>query len=181
MRNLSIIPLILHMKKSLFLAFFLSFLTFCLNANPIKWTFKIEDKGAGEVELVAIATIDAGWYMYDSEVPDGGPNATSISFDEIKGATSIGDLKFTPENHKVGYDQLFEMNVGKFERKATFYQRLKVTDNEGECTPPLPTELLFQAKIYLQHCKWLHLRQKELRQMQIPLRQIRSLQLKPLR
>lgn len=161
MRNLSIIPLILHMKKSLFLAFFLSFLTFCLNANPIKWTFKIEDKGAGEVELVAIATIDAGWYMYDSEVPDGGPNATSISFDEIKGATSIGDLKFTPENHKVGYDQLFEMNVGKFERKATFYQRLKVTDkaafslkgdfraqacNEGECTPPLPTEFAFSSK-----------------------------------
>lgn len=149
------------MRKTLSLAFLLTFVTFCLNANPIKWTFKIEDKGAGEVELVAVATIDAGWHMYDSKVPDGGPNATSISFDDIKGATPVGDLKFAPDNHKVGYDQLFEMNVGTFEKKATFFQRIKVTDkanfslkgdfraqacNDGECTPPLPTEFSFSSK-----------------------------------
>lgn len=128
--------------------------------GPVSWRFALEDKGDGEIELVAYASIESGWHLYDVEIPDGGPNPTSLSIDEIKGAKPIG--KFHPVNSKLHkeFDQIFEMEIGYYETSATFVQRFKITDktvfslkgdvraqacNDQECTPPLPIDFSFSA------------------------------------
>lgn len=140
----------------------LSFILVSLGAkaDPINWNFKLEDKGNGEIELVATATIQNGWHIYDTDVPKGGPNATSISIEEIKGASPIGKLQYNKTNHKKGFDNVFEMEIGHFDNLATFTQRFKVVDkavfylkgdfraqacNDEECTPPLPFDFSFSS------------------------------------
>lgn len=140
----------------------LSFILVSLGAkaDPINWNFKLEDKGNGEIELVATATIQKGWHIYDTDVPKGGPNATSISIEEIKGVSPIGKLQYNKTNHKKGFDNVFEMEIGHFDNLATFTQRFKVVDkavfylkgdfraqacNDEECTPPLPFDFSFSS------------------------------------
>ncbi|MDU1905088.1 MAG: cytochrome c biogenesis protein CcdA [Dysgonomonas sp.] len=150
------------MKKGLIsLLFLLSFFTVGLYAQtPVSWKISLADKGNGEIELVANASIEAGWHLYDTEIDEGGPFPTSISIDEVKGATPIG--KFHAVNSKLHkqFDQIFEMQVGYYDNSATFVQRFKITDkskfvlagdiraqacNDQECTPPIPIDFSFKA------------------------------------
>lgn len=150
------------MKKVILFFSLLLATVFNINAQDvIKWNFQLADKGNGEIELIASADIKAGWHLYDVYIPDGGPNPTSLSIDELKGAKKIGDFKpFDSKLHKE-FDPIFEMQIGYYEQKATFVQRFKVTDkgafslkgdvraqacNDSECTPPLPTDFEFSAK-----------------------------------
>lgn len=124
----------------------------------IEWKFSIQDKGNGEIELVADADIQSGWHMYDSKIPDGGPFPTAISFDEIKGAELIGEFHSVGKQAVVKYDDIFKMNIGTYDLSAKFVQRIKVTDNanfkiagdvraqacdDSSCTPPLPSDFEF--------------------------------------
>jgi thiol:disulfide interchange protein DsbD len=132
-----------------------------LNAqNPISWDFKLSDAGNGEVNILATATVEQGWYMYDTNIPEGGPNPTMIEFDEIRGAVAVGDFKSVDKEAKVKFDEIFQMEIGSFTNSVTFAQRLKVTDksafsvignvraqacNDQTCTPPLPVDFSFRG------------------------------------
>ncbi len=132
-----------------------------LNAqNPISWDFKLSDAGNGEVNILATATVEQGWYMYDTNIPEGGPNPTMIEFDEIRGAVAVGDFKSVDKEAKVKFDEIFQMEIGSFTNSVTFAQRLKVTDksafsvignvraqacNDQTCTPPLPVDFSFSG------------------------------------
>lgn len=124
----------------------------------IEWKFSIQDKGNGEIELVADADIQSGWHMYDSKIPDGGPFPTAISFDEIKSAELIGEFHSVGKQAVVKYDDIFKMNIGTYDLSAKFVQRIKVTDkanfkiagdvraqacDDSSCTPPLPSDFEF--------------------------------------
>ncbi len=126
--------------------------------NPISWNFRLSDVGNGEIDILAEATVEQGWYMYDTEIPAGGPNPTIIEFDEINGAIPIGDFKAIDKNATVKFDEIFEMEIGSFVNTVTFAQRLKVTNketfsvvgnvraqacNDLTCTPPLPEDFSF--------------------------------------
>jgi len=128
-------------------------------AAPVNWTFKLTDKGNGEIALQADAVIDNGWHLYGTEIPEGGPYPTGISIDEIKGAVAVGDFHSSTKATKV-FDKIFEMEVTYFDNKATFIQNFKVTDknafvlkgdiraqacNDSECTPPLPIDFNFTS------------------------------------
>ena len=128
--------------------------------EPISWNFSIEDAGSGEVDIVAKATVDQGWYMYDTEIPEGGPNPTMIEFDEITGGELVGKFKASDKKAVVKFDEIFQMEIGSFTNTVTFKQRIKVTDkanfaavgnvraqacNDATCTPPLPVDFEFGA------------------------------------
>ncbi|MDD3511060.1 MAG: cytochrome c biogenesis protein CcdA [Fermentimonas sp.] len=135
--------------------------SFSLHAqNPISWDFKLSDAGNGEVNILATATVEQGWYMYDTNIPEGGPNPTMIEFDEIRGAVAVGDFKSVDKEAKVKFDEIFQMEIGSFTNSVTFAQRLKVTDksafsvignvraqacNDQTCTPPLPVDFSFSG------------------------------------
>lgn len=147
-------------KLTLHIFLLIAFISGLQAQDVVAWKFELTDKGNGEIELVARADIENGWHLYDVDIPDGGPNPTSLSVDEIKGATKIGDFK--PINSKLHkeFDPLFEMEIGYYETKATFVQRFKVTDknafilkgdvraqacNDETCTPPLPIDFEFSS------------------------------------
>ena len=128
--------------------------------NPIAWNFSIEDAGNGEIDIVAKATVDQGWYMYDTDIPDGGPNPTMIEFDNISGSELVGEFKASDKKAVVKFDEIFQMEIGSFTNSVTFKQRIKVTDkanfavignvraqacNDATCTPPLPVDFEFGA------------------------------------
>ncbi|MDD4777745.1 MAG: cytochrome c biogenesis protein CcdA [Fermentimonas sp.] len=128
--------------------------------NPISWDFKLSDAGNGEVNILATATVEQGWYMYDTKIPEGGPNPTMIEFDEIRGAVAVGDFRSIDKEAKVKFDEIFQMEIGSFTNSVTFAQRLKVTDksafsvignvraqacNDQTCTPPLPVDFTFSG------------------------------------
>lgn len=71
--------------------FLFLFTAFISAQDIITWNFSLEDAGNGEVNIVAKATVQQGWYMYDTKIPDGGPNPTMIEFDKITGAETAGN------------------------------------------------------------------------------------------
>lgn len=147
--------------RFIFLAFALSFLSFSLSAkDPVSWTFDISDKGNGEIEVVAKASIEPRWHLYAADLPPGGPTPTSLTIDEIKGAEAVGSFHAVNSKLHKEFDKAFEMEVGYYETSATFVQRFRVTDkaafvlkayvraqacDDNECTPPLPVEFEFAA------------------------------------
>ncbi|HKM43882.1 MAG TPA: hypothetical protein VJY12_00325, partial [Dysgonamonadaceae bacterium] len=118
------------MKKRSILAF-LFIVSFLVQGfgqtDPTTWKYSLIDKGGGEIELVANATIEQGWYLYDTDIPDGGPYPTSLSIDKIAGAVAVGDFKAVDSELISGFDAVFQMNIGSYKGKAKFVQRFKVT------------------------------------------------------
>lgn len=150
----------MNLKRTITSLFLLFILSQIFSQNVINWQFSLQDKGNGEIELVADATIQQGWHMYDSKIPENGPFPTSISFDEIKGAELIGEFKAAGKQATVKYDPIFKMDIGTFDNSAKFVQRLKVTDknnfsiagdiraqacDDKSCTPPLPNDFNFKS------------------------------------
>jgi len=130
--------------------------------NPATWTGKLIDKGNGEVELTANFKIDPTWHLYDIHIPEGGPMPTSLTIDNLKGATKAGEFKAVNSKLKKSYDEIFQMEIGYYETQATFVQRLKVTDKaafllegdlrsqvcsevDGQCIP-IKIDLSFKSK-----------------------------------
>lgn len=98
------------------------FLSYATAQNPISWTFSLEDNGNGEISLIAKATIEPGWHLYDTEIPEGGPTPTTLTIDKLKGAEPIG--KFHAEGTKphVAFDPVFGMQIGTFDGSVRFVQ-----------------------------------------------------------
>lgn len=53
--------------------FLFLFTAFISAQDIITWDFALEDAGNGEVNIIAKASVQQGWYMYDTKIPDGGP------------------------------------------------------------------------------------------------------------
>ena len=151
------------MKKRSIIAF-LFIISFIVQGfaqdGPAKWKFSLVDIGNGEIELVANVAIESGWHLYDTKIPDGGPYPTSISIDKVQGAVAVGGFASKDSKLISGYDAVFEMNVGYYDKEAKFVQRFKITDkakfvlegdvraqacNDSECTPPLPIDFAFKS------------------------------------
>lgn len=123
------------MKKHLiFLALVLSFyslnipFTFGQQFNDlISWkisTSKSEVKVGDEVELILTSTIKDTWHLYSSDFEDGGPMVSKFNFTKNNTYKLLGEVK--PVNAKEKYDDIFEMNVRYFTKKAEFRQKVKV-------------------------------------------------------
>ena len=145
--------IILSILSILFLSTFSN-----LAQEPISWNFSLEDAGNEQVDIVAKATVEQGWYMYDTDIPEGGPNPTMIEFDEITGGELVGKFKASDKKAVVKFDEIFQMEIGSFTNSVTFKQRIKITDkanfaaignvraqacDDATCTPPLPVDFEF--------------------------------------
>lgn len=134
--------------------------SFGLPTSPISWKFQLQAIGDGNVDIIASASIDNHWHMYGTDIPDGGPTPTEISFDNIVGAEVIGKFEAFDSDLITQFDKTFQMMIGYYEHNAYFRQKIKITDavnfllegdvraqacDDTNCTPPLPTEFVFTA------------------------------------
>ena len=124
-----------------------------LNAQiltPITWDVSTEMTSETEGVVKFAATIEKGWHLYGTTLPEGGPRETSIKFDRVEGAELIGspEPSIAPVE-KV--DMVFHLKLNWWESDVTLSQRFRVTDkkgyllggtitfqgcNDGSCIPP---------------------------------------------
>lgn len=126
--------------------------------TPVKWDFKQKQVGDNEFELIFIAHIDDGWTVYSQFLEsDDGPAATTFNFDKGGHFSLSGKTEESPENRKTVHDDVFGMTLTKFYKKATFTQRIKVSDfskpvtgylefmtcDDTKCLPPTEVDFSF--------------------------------------
>lgn len=144
-------------KVTFFLAFFFAVLASQAQIlNPTTWQFNSKQSG-DEVELIFKANIEKGWHLYDTELPEGGPIATTFYYADSTKFEFIGDIIKNPEA-EIHFDETFQMNVGYFSDTVILTQKIKLnTDkqveingyvefmscNDESCTPPEENEFSF--------------------------------------
>lgn len=60
--------------------------------NPVRWEVSSEMTSPTEGVIRYSATIEPGWHLYGTTLPDGGPKATSVSYDRMEGMELVGEL-----------------------------------------------------------------------------------------
>lgn len=101
-----------------------------LSTDPITWSFSVEKISDGTFELVAIADIKKGWYLYSQDNTDEGPVPTSFEFSPSDLVTMTHDVKEEGDLIKK-QDEMFEMVISKYKSKVTFRQRYQSKETTG--------------------------------------------------
>ena len=150
------------MKKSFILSCLL--LVVCFTSafaqiqDPVQFKTELKKISETEAQIIFTGTIDAGWHVYSTDLPEGGPISATFNTDKMEGIELDG--KLTPQGKEIqNYDKMFEMNVRYFEDVATFVQKLKITAanyfiegyfqygscNDENCLPPTDIEFSFSG------------------------------------
>ncbi|MCR9010890.1 protein-disulfide reductase DsbD N-terminal domain-containing protein [Gabonibacter chumensis] len=151
------------MKKVLILTVVLA-LTVIASAQvlkPVKWQISVKKVSEGIYDIVCKATIENGWHLYDTKLPEGGPQPTTfhIDRDETSGIELVGEFKATTKA-LVEKSTAFNMNLGYFKDSVTMVQRVRLTKekaklvgyveymacSDGQCIPPSEEEFEFDLK-----------------------------------
>ena len=145
------------MKKLVsILLFVISFVSYGQIHNPVEWETSVKKISSQEIELIATATLDNEWHIYSQEIPKGGPIPTLFSFSGDKRYLKKGNTK-EGEGHVVD-DEMFDMRIKYFSKKAIFKQRIRLKSEEKfiikgtveymvcsdeNCLPPKEEDLSF--------------------------------------
>lgn len=127
--------------------------------DPVKFSVTQKSLSDTEFEIVFTGKVEAGWHVYSTDIPDGGPTPAAIVFDEMKGVEPVGKLKPAGKVIK-HFDNLFEMEVSYMEGKAVFIQKMRITGadyavkgiltygacNDQNCIPPSEVGFSFAGK-----------------------------------
>lgn len=124
--------------------------------EPVKWAFESKQVGQ-EATLIFKATIEDGWHLYDTQLPEGGPIKTSVHFADSTLFEFVGELIREPLPTEV-FDKTFNMKLGYFSNQATLTQKIKLKNqdkteikgyvefmscNDETCTPPTEADFSF--------------------------------------
>lgn len=121
--------------------------------NPVKWTTTSKLNG-NTLVITYSATIQEHWHLYNMNVPEGGPEKTSLTFETLKGAKLQGPATFVSGKPITTYDDAFGMDLTYYEGKASIQQKIRLTGGDyeiegyltymsccdGMCTPPTNEE-----------------------------------------
>ena len=154
---------IYRMRKTTFLSLLLFFVcavtAMAQMQDPVHFKSELKQISGTEAEIVFTATIDDGWHVYSTDLPDGGPISATFNVDKIEGAELVG--KLTPVGKEEDkFDQMFQMQVRFFEHNAQFVQKIKITGatfkiegymqygacNDQNCLPPTDVNFSFTGK-----------------------------------
>lgn len=127
--------------------------------EPVKLKTELKTISDTEAQIVFTGNIDAGWHVYSTDLPSGGPISATFNVEKIQGAELMG--KLTPQGKEIeNFDKVFEMKLRYFENTATFVQKFKITDasyqiegyleygacNDENCLPPTEVPFSFSGK-----------------------------------
>ncbi|MDD4431265.1 MAG: cytochrome c biogenesis protein CcdA [Bacteroidales bacterium] len=122
--------------------------------HPVQWSFELNKVEEGLLDLVFTADIAGPWYLYDINLPEGGPVSTAVHYDKLEGCSLEGALR-NISKAKPYYEAVFEMNLRKHEETAVFAQRIRISNpdafliegyvefmacNNENCLPPEQVE-----------------------------------------
>ena len=127
--------------------------------DPVQFKAEWKSISDTEAQIVFTGAIDAGWHVYSTDLPEGGPISATFNTDKMEGIELDG--KLMPEGKEIeAFDKVFDMKLRYFEEKATFIQKLKITAsnyfiegyleygscNDENCLPPTEVPFTFSGK-----------------------------------
>lgn len=124
--------------------------------NPVKWSFTQTQENDTTILLHYKAEIESGWHLYGTELPDGGPHPTTITYTTMDGAETAGTIE-ADRSATETYEPLFEQLLTWYSGEVTFTQKIRITSprykiegyvrymgcNDMTCLPPTTEEFLF--------------------------------------
>jgi len=130
-------------------AIFTCSLSFGQIYNPVKWEYKSVKTSDDTYDVIFIAKIESGWFIYSQNIKDDGPIPTAFNFDMDPWFKLKGDTEECELNRKKTFDKLFDMELVKYGKKAIFVQSVKsaepgvmtgylefMTCDATKCLPP---------------------------------------------
>jgi thiol:disulfide interchange protein DsbD len=136
------------MKISALLCFFFIFFqTQAQKLHPVKWKFSVEEKKAGEAELIFHVTMDKGWHIYSQYTSDGGPLPMLFSFDSLSCYSLLGKVIEPAPIEE--YDSLFEVKVMYLKGNIVLKQKVKYSGNSCKITGNVSYQACKEACIAL--------------------------------
>ncbi len=121
--------------------------------NVVRWSSSAQEIEPGLFRVEIKGMIEPGWHVYDLVVREGGPVATSVTFDCPEGVSLEGELQ-CPSKVVLYQDDVFEMEIGYIEKMVRLIQTVRVNKaeaelkatleymacTEGQCLPPTEEE-----------------------------------------
>lgn len=99
--------------------------------NPIRWTERVEMTSQTEGIVTLTANITKGWHLYGTEIPSGGPVATSFDFIVSPGIKFVGDMTSDSEPEQ-NHDDNFDMELTWWNSSVSFQRRFLIEDKSDE-------------------------------------------------
>ena len=96
-----------------------------------KWGSSLEHIDGDIYEVTYSVKLEDSWHIYDLTEYVDGPVSTTFTFNKLSGVELIGDIKASREPIKL-YDDIFEMEIGYYEKSIEFIQRFKLLSPNGE-------------------------------------------------
>ena len=127
--------------------------------EPVRFKTELKTISDTEAQIVFTGKVDAGWHVYSTDLPSGGPISATFNVDKKQGVELVG--KLTPQGKEIeNFDKVFEMKLRYFEGTATFIQKLKITGatymiegymeygacNDENCLPPTEVPFNYSGK-----------------------------------
>lgn len=131
--------------------------------NPVKWDIDVEQNSSNEITITFKSKIDDGWYVYSQYLEsEDGPIATAIEYDAGSHFSTVGKSTESGNKHE-GFDNIFEMNVVKYDKTYNIHQKIKVNDpdkaiegyltfqscDHEKCLPPMDYDFSIVPAKYL--------------------------------
>lgn len=122
--------------------------------EPVKWAFTLEKQSGDTYLYRATATIDSGWHLYSTRLPEGNiAIPTAFVFEEAQGVALVGEVVEKSEVIEE-IDQSIGEQTRYFVRTALFEQTLRITPpatsvkgyvefmacDDEQCIPPAEAE-----------------------------------------
>ncbi len=145
---------LLKQQRSILLTFvmfiFAALYTSAQIVIPVKWDIKFNKLSDKQAEVTFSAKIDAGWHLYGLDIPEDGPNPTSVEWTELTGVELDGGLTPDRAPHSEE-DEMFGMTLTWWTNTVILTQKLTITDpnyiqvkgginynacNDEACIPP---------------------------------------------
>lgn len=98
--------------------------------DPIQWTFEAKRIDNNKVEIICTATLEEGWHVYASSLPENTAIPTSIVIEANESFTVIDGISEKPEA-EVHFDEQFNAELRWFKNKAQFIKTIEVKSNEA--------------------------------------------------
>ncbi|WP_321330791.1 cytochrome c biogenesis protein CcdA [uncultured Bacteroides sp.] len=150
------------MKKIQLLLFVFTLVVCNLHAQiqePVKFKTELKTLSATEAEIIFSGTIENGWHVYSTNLPDGGPISATLTAEKMQGAQLAGKLQARGKEI-TNFDKIFEMRLRFFEHSVQFAQKIKITGssynvegyleygacNDESCLPPTQVAFSFSGK-----------------------------------
>ena len=127
--------------------------------NPVSMSVTQNKLSDTEFEIVFSGKADAGWHVYSTDIPDGGPTAATIDFEEQTGVEPVGKLMPKGLVH-TAFDNMFGMEVSYMEGEVAFVQKMRITGatysvkgyltygacNDENCMPPTSVDFSYSGE-----------------------------------